>query len=131
MSSRAERRRRQRAEHKAKEKGLDVAPLELPEGHWALQPGWCEDESDVEVTKQFTHDALIEGMGDDRTGPVRWFVRTGDELPPLLALLQSKADDDPNGDWAIAVAEIRRRWLTTGGWLVVAVAPGVYRGPAL
>lgn len=120
---RAENRRRQRALRKGRphRERKAQSKFELPEGDYAVQMGWVEDEDALEEGRMVTHDSLIDLMGDTRTGGVRWSWAEGVEALAMLDVLESNSTDPR---WADYAAQIRGRLTTVGGWLVVAMAPG-------
>ncbi len=120
---RAENRRRQRALHKGRtDRDRKARPkFEVPQGNYAVQMGWVEDEDALEEGRMVTHDSLIELMGDTRTGGVHWSWAEGLDALAMLDVLE-RNNRDPR--WADYAAQIRGRLTTVGGWLVVAIAPG-------
>lgn len=79
-------------------------------------------EDDIEEAKKATHDAVIEDLGDTRSGGVVWLIRKGDERFTTLDEI-----DDVQGPQGDLRAFMRRFPL---GALVIAMAPARKSAPS-
>lgn len=114
MATRAERRRRERAQRKNAERLH-------PDGVYGVQPGWFHTMADLEEAKKSSHDMLIASMGDRRIGPVHWRWWTGVDAFQRLNDLRSGETDA----YAIHVYnQIGRHLRQHGGYLIIALAEG-------
>lgn len=86
-----------------------------------VHAAWCETEEEVPATRQAVYDRLVETMGDDRTGDVRFFCWTGEAAANRADTLTWDREDDRY--WCDIVDNLDE----IGGWLVVALAPGKKR----
>jgi len=89
--------------------------------NWAIVAGWCAGEEELEKAKKLSHDAVIEQLGDRRTGGVQWNITWGLEATERLNMLTRDTSDE------IALSHYRRlRALIRehGGGIVIAMAPG-------
>lgn len=87
---------------------------------YGTQVAWCREESDLPETRQKTHDALIEDMGDRRRGGVQWRQYTGKDAVDALAQMTVDADMVAADYYRRIGAHLREY----GGWLVLALAAG-------
>jgi hypothetical protein len=114
--SRAERRRQERAERKG------TARIRIDaDGDYGVQPAWFHTLDDLEEAKKATHDAVIEQMGDQRIGPVRWGWWTGAEARQQLAVMQRGPMDPQQADYYAQIGAHLTKW---GGYFIVAMAEG-------
>jgi len=90
-------------------------------GDFGAHQGWCQLRSDVDEVKQLTHDRLVELMGPNRIGPVRWRVSSG---AVAIAELDAMSKGEKAPGLALEYAEMRRRLKSRGGFLVTAFARG-------
>lgn len=82
--NRAERRRRAREEHKAKVDDLRAVNV-------AFTPD--DNEDDIALAKQLTHDALVAQLGPDQRGPVSWQLHTGVSRTLVIAELSAEQQE--------------------------------------
>lgn len=90
-----------------------------PEG-FATIAGWCKSEEDLEECQHQAHDTLVAGMGENRVGPVRFSVSSGDEAQVMLTQL---GEGNTNQAMLDHYRRLRAMLREYGGWIVVALAP--------
>lgn len=91
-------------------------------GYYGVEMGWGATESDLAEVRQVTHDNLIEAMGDRRLGGVEWRTIAGPDAVEVLD--RFLADPGETDERRLDIYRELRRLSETGGFLVVALAPG-------
>lgn len=83
-------------------------------------PAWCDNsDTNRELARKATHDALIHQAGDRRRTGVTWIQVQGAEALDTLRLMGETAIGLPS-DVLAAYLEISRLLRTFGGWLIIA-----------
>lgn len=131
--SRAERRRRARAEAKAADRSpkhdqaRHPAPAHRPvafrpDDDVAVLAAWCQSEDQLEECRTKAHDAIIRMLGDRRRSGVSWMQETAADAHRLLDNL---AAGEKNPELIEHYGRLRTMlsdW--AGSWVVVAMAKG-------
>lgn len=82
--------------------------------------GWCIDEPDaIEDCKRGTHDAVIELLGDRRTGGVGWLIGEPGSTDAVEELKRDETDPALLAHYRHLCALVREH----GGRIVLAMAP--------
>lgn len=101
---------------------------DLPGAGYGIVVGWAGGEPEtIEQCKQQTHDAVIDIMGEQRTGGVEWrIIADVDDANHVLDQLVAGDGMEPLLDELFNYYRSLRGMLREhGGVLIMAMAPGV------